>query len=49
VDGGATPLAVYPIWCAFATLLSGHVWFLNRHWVGDVGGAGHIGAPDEDQ
>ena len=27
----AAPLALYPIWCAFATLLSGHVWFLNRH------------------
>jgi tryptophan-rich sensory protein len=26
----ATPLALYPIWCAFATLLSGHVWILNR-------------------
>lgn len=26
----ATPLVVYPIWCAFATLLSGHVWILNR-------------------
>lgn len=26
----AAPLLLYPIWCAFATLLSGHVWFLNR-------------------
>lgn len=26
----AAPLALYPLWCAFATLLSGHVWFLNR-------------------
>lgn len=26
----AAPLALYPIWCAFATLLSVHVWFLNR-------------------
>ncbi|OBI48277.1 TspO protein [Mycobacterium kyorinense] len=23
-------LAVYPLWCAFATLLSGHIWMLNR-------------------
>jgi translocator protein len=27
----AMPLALYPIWCAFATLLSCHVWILNRH------------------
>ncbi len=26
----AAPLVLYPMWCAFATLLSGHVWFLNR-------------------
>lgn len=26
----AAPLLMYPIWCAFATALSGHVWFLNR-------------------
>lgn len=26
----AAPLALYPLWCAFATLLSGHVWLLNR-------------------
>jgi benzodiazapine receptor len=26
----AAPLAVYPMWCAFATVLSSHVWFLNR-------------------
>jgi tryptophan-rich sensory protein len=26
----AAPIALYPLWCAFATLLSGHVWFLNR-------------------
>jgi tryptophan-rich sensory protein len=26
----AMPLALYPIWCAFATLLSDHVWVLNR-------------------
>lgn len=26
----AAPLALYPLWCAFATLLAGHVWFLNR-------------------
>lgn len=26
----AAPLALYSIWCAFATLLAGHVWFLNR-------------------
>ncbi len=31
VQGGrAAPLALYPSWCAFATLLAGHVWFLNR-------------------
>jgi tryptophan-rich sensory protein len=26
----AAPLALYPTWCAFAAILSGHVWFLNR-------------------
>jgi benzodiazapine receptor len=26
----AAPLLLYPIWCAFATMLSSHVWFLNR-------------------
>ena len=26
----ATPLALYPAWCAFATALSTHIWFLNR-------------------
>ena len=26
----AAPLLLYPIWCAFATLLASHVWFLNR-------------------
>lgn len=26
----AAPLALYPLWCAFAALLSAHVWFLNR-------------------
>ena len=26
----ALPLGLYPVWCAFATLLSGHVWILNR-------------------
>ena len=26
----AMPLAAYPAWCAFATALSTHIWFLNR-------------------
>jgi benzodiazapine receptor len=26
----AAPLLLYPIWCAFATTLASHVWFLNR-------------------
>jgi tryptophan-rich sensory protein len=26
----ATPLALYPLWCAFATALSTHIWILNR-------------------
>jgi tryptophan-rich sensory protein len=26
----AAPLAVYAAWCTFATVLSGHIWFLNR-------------------
>jgi benzodiazapine receptor len=26
----AAPLLLYPIWCAFATMLAGHVWSLNR-------------------
>lgn len=26
----ATPLVPYPIWCAFATVLSTHIWLLNR-------------------
>ncbi len=26
----AAPLLLYPAWCAFATMLSSHVWFLNR-------------------
>ena len=26
----ATPLLVYPLWCAFATVLASHVWALNR-------------------
>ncbi|GAT10475.1 tryptophan-rich sensory protein [Mycolicibacterium novocastrense] len=26
----AAPLALYPLWCAFATALSTHIWFLNR-------------------
>ncbi|MCV7239849.1 TspO/MBR family protein [Mycolicibacterium celeriflavum] len=30
VQGGqAAPLALYPLWCAFATALSTHIWFLN--------------------
>lgn len=24
------PLAAYPLWCAFATVLSTHIWLLNR-------------------
>ncbi|MGH3635747.1 TspO/MBR family protein [Mycobacterium sp.] len=27
---GAAPLALYPVWCAFATVLSTHIWLLNR-------------------
>lgn len=31
VEGArAAPLACYPLWCSFATLLAGHVWLLNR-------------------
>jgi translocator protein len=26
----AAPLALYPAWCAFATALSTHIWYLNR-------------------
>jgi tryptophan-rich sensory protein len=26
----AAPLAAYPAWCAFATVLSSHIWLLNR-------------------
>jgi tryptophan-rich sensory protein len=26
----AAPLALYPAWCAFATVLSTHIWLLNR-------------------
>jgi tryptophan-rich sensory protein len=26
----AVPLVLYPLWCAFATVLSGHIWLLNR-------------------
>lgn len=26
----AAPLALYPLWCAFATVLSTHIWILNR-------------------
>ncbi|ORV97873.1 TspO/MBR family protein [Mycobacterium kyorinense] len=26
----AWPLGVYPLWCAFATVLSTHIWLLNR-------------------
>ncbi|MCT7658432.1 TspO/MBR family protein [Mycobacterium deserti] len=25
----AAPLGLYPLWCAFATVLSSHIWFLN--------------------
>jgi translocator protein len=28
--GRAAPLALYPLWCAFATMLSTHIWILNR-------------------
>ena len=24
------PLLPYPLWCSFATLMSGHIWVLNR-------------------
>lgn len=26
----AAPLAAYPAWCAFATVLSTHIWWINR-------------------
>ena len=26
----AAPLALYPLWCAFATALSSRIWWLNR-------------------
>ena len=26
----AVPLGLYPLWCAFATALSAHIWVLNR-------------------
>lgn len=26
----AAPLTLYPLWCAFATALSTHIWLLNR-------------------
>jgi translocator protein len=26
----AAPLAAYPLWCAFATVLSTHIWVLNK-------------------
>ncbi len=26
----AIPMVLYPLWCAFATVLSGHIWLLNR-------------------
>src|SRR5215212_7162576 len=26
----AAPLGLYPLWCAFATALSTHIWILNR-------------------
>lgn len=28
--GRAAPLAAYPVWCAFAAVLSTHIWWLNR-------------------
>jgi translocator protein len=27
----AAPLALYPLWCAFATVLSTHIWRLNKN------------------
>jgi tryptophan-rich sensory protein len=27
----AVPLVLYPAWCAFAFVLSTHIWLLNRH------------------
>ena len=27
----AVPLVLYPVWCAFALVLSTHIWLLNRH------------------
>ena len=27
----AAPLAAYPAWCAFAAVLSTHIWWINRH------------------
>jgi tryptophan-rich sensory protein len=29
-SGRAAPLALYPLWCAFATALSTRIWWLNR-------------------
>jgi tryptophan-rich sensory protein len=29
-QGLAAPLVLYPIWCAFATVLSSHIWLMNR-------------------
>ncbi|MHA7664444.1 TspO/MBR family protein [Mycolicibacterium sp. HS_4_1] len=26
----AAPLVAYPVWCAFATVLSTHIWWINR-------------------
>lgn len=28
--GQAAPLGLYPLWCAFATVLSTHIWMLNK-------------------
>jgi tryptophan-rich sensory protein len=28
--GAATPLALYPLWCAFGTVLSTRIWMLNQ-------------------
>jgi translocator protein len=30
IGGRAAPLALYPVWCAFATVLCGHIRQLNR-------------------
>jgi translocator protein len=34
LGGRAAPLALYPLWCAFATVLCGDIWRLNRRPAG---------------